>query len=58
MQAVRKSQRKAESILSTETNLKTNSNEHEGKENFFTSSKLFNSSKTNLAKSSHQTTNH
>jgi hypothetical protein len=48
--------RKAESILSTEINLTTSSDE--GEEYLFTSSKPFSSSKTKLAKSSHPTTNH
>jgi hypothetical protein len=48
--------RKDESILSTEINLTTNSDE--GEEYLFTSSKPFNISKTKLAKSSHPTTNH
>jgi hypothetical protein len=46
--------RKAESILSTEINLTTGSDE--GEEYLFTSSKPFRSSKTKLAKSSHPTT--
>jgi hypothetical protein len=45
---------KAESILSTEINLTTSSDE--GEEYLFTSSKPFKSSKTKLAKSSHPTT--
>jgi hypothetical protein len=48
--------RKAESILSTEINFTTNSDE--GEEYLFTYSKPFRSSKTKLAKSSHSTTNH
>jgi hypothetical protein len=40
--------RKAESILSTEINLTTNSNEGENKEYLFTSCKPFSSSKTKL----------
>jgi hypothetical protein len=48
--------RKAESILSTEINLTTSSDE--GEEYLFTSSKPFSSSKTKLVKSSHPTTNH
>jgi hypothetical protein len=48
--------RKAESILSTEINLTTSSDE--GEEYLFTSSKPFISSKTKLAKSSHPTINH
>jgi hypothetical protein len=48
--------RKAESILSTEINLTTSSDEGENKEYLFTSSKPFRSSKTKLAKSSHPTT--
>jgi hypothetical protein len=50
--------RKAESILSTEINLTTSSDEGEKQEHLFTSSKPFSSSKTKLAKSSHSTTNH
>jgi hypothetical protein len=50
--------RKAESILSTEIDLTTSSDEGENKEYLFTSSKPFNSSKTKLAKSSHPTSNH
>jgi hypothetical protein len=50
--------RKAESILSTEINLTTSSDEGEQEEYLFTSSKPFSSSKTKLAKSSHLTTNH
>jgi hypothetical protein len=52
----KKSTRKAESILSTEINVTTSSDEGENKEHLFTSSKPFSSSKTKLAKSSHQTT--
>jgi hypothetical protein len=48
--------RKAESILSTEINLTTSSDEGENKEYLFTSSKPFRSSITKLAKSSHPTT--
>jgi hypothetical protein len=48
--------RKAESILSTEINLITSSDEGENKEYLFTSSKPFRSSKTKLEKSSHPTT--
>jgi hypothetical protein len=48
--------RKAESILSIEINLTTNSDEGEQKKYFFTSSKPFRSIKTKLAKSSHPTT--
>jgi hypothetical protein len=44
---------KAESILSTEINLTTGSDEGDQQEYFYTSSKSFRSSKTNLAKSSH-----
>jgi hypothetical protein len=47
--------RKAESILSTEINLTTSSDE--GEEYLFTSSKPFGSSKTKLAKSSHPSIN-
>jgi hypothetical protein len=50
--------RKAESILSTEINLITFSDEGEYQEYLFTSSKPFSSSKTKLAKSSHPTINH
>jgi hypothetical protein len=50
--------RKAESILSTEINLATSSDEGEKQEYLFTSSISFRSSKTKLAKSSHPTTNH
>jgi hypothetical protein len=46
--------RNAESILSTEINLTTSTDE--GEEYLFTSSKPFSSSKTKLAKSSHPTT--
>jgi hypothetical protein len=46
--------RKAESILSTEINLTTSSDE--GEEYLFPSSKPFSSSKIKLAKSSHPTT--
>jgi hypothetical protein len=45
---------KAESVLSTEIKLTTSSDE--GEEYLFTSSKPFSSRKTNLAKSSHPTT--
>jgi hypothetical protein len=48
--------RKAESILSTEINLTSSSDEGENKKYLFTSSKPFRSSKTKLAKSSHPTT--
>jgi hypothetical protein len=51
----KKRTRKAESILSTETNLTTSSDEGENKEYLFTSSKPFRSSKTKVAKSSHPT---
>jgi hypothetical protein len=47
---------KTESILSTEINLTTSSDEDEGEEYLFTSSYPFGSSKTKLAKSSHPTT--
>jgi hypothetical protein len=52
--------RKAESILSTEINLTTSSDEGEGKkqEYLFTSSKPFSSSKTKLTKSYHPTITH
>jgi hypothetical protein len=50
--------RKAESILSTEINLTTRSNEGETKEYLFTFSKPFSSGKTKLPKSSHSTNNH
>jgi hypothetical protein len=49
--------RKAESIISTEINLTTSSDEGEEQEYLFTSSKPFSSSKNKLAKSSHPTTN-
>jgi hypothetical protein len=39
-------------------NLTTSSDRDENKKYFFTSSKYFSTSKTNLAKSSHPTTNH
>jgi hypothetical protein len=52
----KKRTRKAESILSTEINLTTSSDE--GEEYLFTSSKPFRSSKTKLAKSSHPTNKH
>jgi hypothetical protein len=48
--------RKAESILSTEINLTTSSDEGENKEHLFTSFKPFRSSKIKLAKSSHPST--
>jgi hypothetical protein len=47
---------KAESILSTEINLTTSSDEGDNQEFLFTSSKPFKSIKTKLAKSSHPTT--
>jgi hypothetical protein len=50
--------RKTESILSTEINLPTNNDEDEEEKYVFNSSKLFSSSKTKLAKSSHPTNNH
>jgi hypothetical protein len=50
--------RKAESILSTEINLTTSSDEYTSEEYLFTSSKPFRSSKTKRAKSSHPTVNH
>jgi hypothetical protein len=50
--------RKDKSILSTEINLTTSSDEDTSEEYLFTSSKPFSSSKTKLAKSSHPTTNH
>jgi hypothetical protein len=50
--------RKAESILSTEINLNTSSDEGDNREYLFTSSKPFSSSKNKLAESSHPTTNH
>jgi hypothetical protein len=56
LQEVRRETRKAESILSTEINLTTSSDEGENKEYLFTSSKPFSSRKTKLAKSSHPTT--
>jgi hypothetical protein len=54
----KKRTRKAESILSTEINLTTSSDEGEQQEYLFTSSKPFRSNKTKLAKSSHPTTIH
>jgi hypothetical protein len=48
----------AESILSTEINLTTISDEGEQLEYLFTFSKPFSTSKTKLAKSSHPTINH
>jgi hypothetical protein len=51
-------ERKAESILSTEINLITSSDEGEHQDCLFTSSKPFTSSKNKLAKSSHPTINH
>jgi hypothetical protein len=53
---VNSKKRKAESILSTEINLTTSSDEGEKREYLFTSSKLFRSSKSKLIKSSHPTT--
>jgi hypothetical protein len=50
--------RNKESILSTEINLTTSSDEDENKEYLFTSSKPFSSSKTKIAKASHPTNNH
>jgi hypothetical protein len=50
--------RKAESILCTEINLTTSSDEDTSEEYLFTSSKPFSSSKTKLPKSSHPTINH
>jgi hypothetical protein len=50
------STKKAESILSTEINAYLTTSSDEGKESLFTSSKPFSSSKNNLAKSSHPTT--
>jgi hypothetical protein len=47
---------KAESILSTEINLTTSSDEVEQYEYMFSPSKQFSSSKTKLEKSSHPTT--
>jgi hypothetical protein len=52
------STRKAESILSTEINFTTSSDEDTSEKYLFTSSKPFRSSKTKLAKSSHPTTKH
>jgi hypothetical protein len=46
----------SESILSTEINLITSSDEGEKKEYLFTYSKTFNNHKKKLSKSSHQTT--
>jgi hypothetical protein len=56
LQAGRRETKKAESILFTEINLTTSSDEGENKEYLFTSSEPFSSSKTKLAKSSHPTT--
>jgi hypothetical protein len=50
--------RKAESILSTEINLTTSSDEGDQQEYLFTSSKPFSYSKTKLAKSPHPRINH
>jgi hypothetical protein len=50
--------RKAESLLSTEVNLTTSSDEDTSEEYLFTSSKPFSSSKTKLEKSSHPTNKH
>jgi hypothetical protein len=58
LQAVRRATMKAESILCTEINLTTSSDEGEKQEYLFTSSKPFRSSKTKLEKSSHPTINH
>jgi hypothetical protein len=58
LQAVKRAQKKAESILSTEINLTTSSEEHEDEKYLFTSSKSVSSSKTKVAKSSHPTNNH
>jgi hypothetical protein len=58
MQAVRRETMKDKSILSTEINLNTSSDEGEQQEYLFTSSKPFSSSKTKLSKSSHPTINH
>jgi hypothetical protein len=49
---------KAESILSIEINITTSSDEGEGQEYLFTSSKPFSSSKAKIAISSHPTINH
>jgi hypothetical protein len=58
LQAGRRAPEKAESILSTEINLTTSSDEGEQQEHLFTSSKTFISSKAKLAKSSHPTISH
>jgi hypothetical protein len=58
LQAVRRGKRKAESILSTEINLTTSSDDYTSEEYLFTSSKPFRSSKIKLAKSSHPIINH
>jgi hypothetical protein len=50
--------KQAESILFTEINLTTSSDEGEEQEYLFTSSKSFSSRKTTLEKSSHPTINH
>jgi hypothetical protein len=55
LQAVRRATRKAESILYTEINLTTSSDEDTSGEYLFTSSKPFSSSKTKRSKSSHPT---
>jgi hypothetical protein len=52
----KKRKERAESILYTEINLNTSSDEGEKQEYFFTSSKLLRSSKTKIEKSSHPTT--
>jgi hypothetical protein len=49
---------KGECILFTEISLTTSSDEGEDREYLITSSKLFSSSKTNLAKTPHPTINH
>jgi hypothetical protein len=58
LQALRRGEKKAEFILSTEINLTTSSDEGENQEYMFTSSKRFRSSKTKLSKSSLPTINH
>jgi hypothetical protein len=58
VKTVSSKKRKSESILSTEINVTTSSDEGEKKEYLFTSSNSFRSNKTNLTKSSHPTTNH
>jgi hypothetical protein len=58
LKATRRVSRNAEFLLSTEINLTTSSDEGDKQEYFFTSSKIFSSIKTKLAKSFHLTFNH